>query len=43
VKNEEKLITKLTNANSNINTSNIPNKEYLEAIVQEYARISDFI
>ena len=31
------------NAISDIDTSKIPNKESLEAIIQEYTRISDFI
>ena len=40
---KNKFIIKLTNAISNIYTSNIPNKESLEAIIQEYVRRSDFI
>ena len=30
------------NTISNINTSNIPNKESLETIIQKYTRISDY-
>ena len=39
---EEKFVTKLISIIRNINTSNIPSKELLEKVIQEYARISDF-
>ena len=40
---EEKFVTKLINTIKNTNTIDISNKESLEEIIQEYARISDLI
>ena len=40
---EEKFVTKLINIIKNTNTIDISNKESLEKIIQEYARISDLI
>jgi len=42
-KKEENSVLKLKNVIENIDTSNIPNKESLESIVQEYVRISEVI
>ena len=40
---EEKFVTELINTIKNTNTIDISNKESLEEIIQEYARISDLI
>jgi len=42
-KEEENFISELTNTIGNINTSNISNKETLEFIIQEYARVFENI
>ena len=42
-KEEEKFITKLTNALKSIDISNILSRESLKGIIQEYIEISDSI
>ena len=42
-KEKENFVSELTNMIGNINTLSIPNKETLETIIQEYARISESI